>query len=148
MSELRELYQSVILDHGRSPRNFGRLDASTADACGHNPLCGDEVHVFLAMDGDTIQRAGFTGHGCAISTASASLLTEIVQGCTRQEATRIAHEFQRAVRGTEPQIDLGKLEVLLGVREYPTRAKCATLAWHALLAALESPGQTVTTEVD
>ncbi len=146
--ELRELYQEVILDHNRNPRNHGTLEDPTNQAEGHNPLCGDNVRLTLVTDGDRLVDIRFDGQGCAISTASASLMTEAVKGKTRAEAEAIFREFQQMVTETgdaTDHSDLGDLEILGGVREYPVRIKCATLPWHTLHAALQ--GQTeVSTE--
>lgn len=146
--DLRELYQEVILDHNKHPRNRGRLDSANHIAEGHNPLCGDEVKVYLQTDGDIVSEVAFEGHGCAISTASASLMTEAIKGRSIAEAEAIFREFQSMVTETgaaTPHPDLGDLEVLAGVREYPVRIKCATLPWHAMHAALTDAGD-VTTE--
>ena len=144
--ELRSLYQEVILDHYKRPRNFGAVDPQSASAEGYNPLCGDQVSVSLRMNGDVVEDVAFEGVGCAISTASASLMTEAVKGKTREEASRIFDDFRKLVTGDEPpEGDLGKLEILGGVRDYPVRIKCAVLAWHALKSALDS-GDQVTTE--
>ncbi len=143
MSDLRELYQQVILDHYRSPRNCGALDDATSHADGHNPLCGDRVRVQLRVSAGTIEAARFEGAGCAISTASASLMTEAVKGKTVAEARAIFASFRSLLMGgepAEPPASLGKLEVLGGVREFPVRVKCATLAWHTLEAALGASG--------
>ena len=149
MSEdLRALYQEVILDHYKHPRNYGELeDADKAE--GYNPLCGDRVAVYVKKDGDQIERVSFEGSGCAISTASASLMTEAVAGKSIEEANALQECFRSLLTGQEapsPELDLGKLEVLAGVRHYPVRIKCATLAWHALKAALEDQEEPVTTE--
>ena len=143
MSDLRELYQETILDHSKSPKNFGKLDAATHRAQGYNPLCGDEVQVYVIVDGDRVADISFEGHGCAISTASASLMTEALKGKTKDEAMALFRRLHEAVTGSAPaddaqpaDIDLGKLAVLEGVRQYPLRVKCATLAWHALRNAL------------
>lgn len=151
MSELRELYQQVIVDHSRRPRNFRVLDAASAHAEGYNPLCGDKVTLFLKMDGDVIQEAAFQGAGCAISTASASLLTESLKGKTKAEAEELFSTFHKLVTGVagnigESQTKLGKLAVFSGVCDYPTRVKCATLVWHTLRAALKGVQQPVSTE--
>ena len=144
--ELRALYQEVILDHYKNPRNFGELDPASGTAEGYNPLCGDQVSVSLVMDGEVVKDVAFKGVGCAISTASASLMTEAVKGKTRDEARQLFEDFRRLVTGdTEPTGELGKLEILSGVRDYPVRIKCAVLAWHALHSAL-TQGETVTTE--
>ncbi len=148
MSELRDLYQSVILDHYKKPRNYGALEAATGSAEGVNPLCGDHVTVHVRVDGDTVEDVGFEGNGCAISKASASLMTEIVPGHSVAETEAIFERFHNLVTGDD-EVDLeqlGKLEVLSGVREFPARVKCATLAWHALRAAIAGSDSEVTTE--
>ncbi len=146
MSDLRDLYQEVILDHNRRPRNFGPLPAANHRAEGNNPLCGDRVTVYLDVEGDRIRDVSFEGAGCAISTASASLMTEALKGRSVEEARQLFHGFHELVtRGDEGE-DLGKLAVFTGVREYPMRVKCATLAWHTFLAALDTQDQLVTTE--
>ena len=138
MSDLRDLYQQVILDHYRAPRNFGALEPASACAEGYNPLCGDKVKVYLRTDGDQIEGLTFEGVGCAISTASASLMTEAVGGLGRSEAEALLASFLALMTGDgDGGVPLGKLEVLSGVKDYPVRIKCATLAWHALRAALE-----------
>ncbi|MGV3616162.1 MAG: Fe-S cluster assembly sulfur transfer protein SufU [Fimbriimonas sp.] len=146
--DLRELYQEVILDHNKHPRNRGRLENADRTAEGHNPLCGDEVKIYLHTEADRVEEVTFEGQGCAISTASASLMTEAVKGKTVAEAEAIFREFQSMVTETgeaSPHPDLGDLEVFSGVRDYPVRIKCATLPWHALHAALQGGGE-VTTE--
>ncbi|MBX6321209.1 MAG: SUF system NifU family Fe-S cluster assembly protein [Rhodospirillaceae bacterium] len=149
MSELRELYQEVILDHNRRPRNFGRPPQANHEAHGDNPLCGDRVTVYLEVEGDRIADVGFQGRGCAISMASASLMTEMVKGRTVAEAKALFERFHALVTGrgdgTE-SVELDKLAVLSGVREFPMRVKCATLSWHTLVAALEQDRATVNTE--
>ena len=149
MSDLRDLYQEVILDHTRRPRNFGTLANANREAKGHNPLCGDQVSVYLHMDGDRIEDIAFQGSGCAISTASASLMTEALKGLTVREARELFHGFHNLVTkggtGGDPE-SLGKLAVFSGVREYPIRVKCATLAWHAVQAALDQQDHPVTSE--
>jgi nitrogen fixation NifU-like protein len=146
MSDLRDLYQEVILDHTRHPRNFGTLANANRNAKGHNPLCGDQVSVYLQMEGDRIADISFQGSGCAISTASASLMTEALKGLTVAEARDLFHGFHNLVTtGGDPE-SLGKLAVFSGVREYPIRVKCATLAWHAVQAALDQQDHPVTTE--
>jgi nitrogen fixation NifU-like protein len=149
MSDLRELYQEVILDHTRRPRNFGKLDGATAKAHGYNPLCGDRVTVYVALDGERVRDVRFEGSGCSISTASASLMTEALRGTTRAEAGALFERFHRLLtaRNATPDAEagLGKLAVMGGVREFPVRVKCATLAWHTLRAALEGRAE-VTTE--
>jgi nitrogen fixation protein NifU and related proteins len=150
MSDLRDLYQEVILDHTKHPRNFGALERATHSASGRNPLCGDQLVLTLDVAADRVRDARFAGKGCAISTASASLLTEAVKGKTTGEAHALFERFHRAVTapsGQEPDLaGLGKLAVLAGVREFPTRVKCASLAWHTLEAALSGAAEPVTTE--
>jgi nitrogen fixation NifU-like protein len=146
MSDLRDLYQEVILDHNRRPRNFGPLPAANRRAEGHNPLCGDRVTVYLDVEGDRIRDVSFEGAGCAISTASASLMTEALKGLSLEEARTLFHGFHELVTKGDEGEDLGKLAVFTGVREYPMRVKCATLAWHTLMAALDAKDQPVTTE--
>jgi len=138
-NDLRELYQEIILDHNRRPRNKGALATANREAEGHNPLCGDQIKVTLLTDGGHVTDIAFQGQGCAISTASASLMTEAVKGKTVEEAEQIFREFQEMVTQTGDASDyseLGDLEVFQGVREYPVRIKCATLPWHTLHAAL------------
>jgi nitrogen fixation protein NifU and related proteins len=145
--DLNDLYRDVILDHNRTPRNFGRLDPSDAQAEGYNPLCGDRLSIFVRLNGDRIEDLRFEGKGCAISTASASLMTEAVKGKSRAAVGEIferVHSLLTSHDARPPQ-DLGKLAALAGVREYPVRVKCATLCWHTLNAAL-ADGATVTTE--
>lgn len=148
MSDLRDLYQEVVIDHSRHPRNFGRLEQANHRAEGYNPLCGDRLTVYLKLDDGVIRAAGFEGAGCAISTASASLMTETLKGKTEAEAETLFAGFHALVTGATAPADaaLGKLEVLGGVREFPARVKCATLAWHTLAAALRDQSGTVTTE--
>ena len=151
MSDLRDLYQEVILDHNRRPRNFGPLPAANHRAEGNNPLCGDRVTVYVDVEGDRIRDVKFEGAGCAISTASASLMTEALKGRSLAEARSLFHGFHEMVtkgkdQAKEGEEDLGKLAVFTGVREYPMRVKCATLAWHTLMAALDAKDQPVTTE--
>lgn len=148
MNDLRELYQEVILDHNRRPRNFGALPAANHQAEGYNPLCGDKVTVFLEVEDGRIRDVAFQGAGCAISTASASLMTEAIKGRTIEAARELFHEFHELVTtgAGEGSPDLGKLAVFSGVREFPMRVKCATLAWHTVLAALEEKPQPVSTE--
>lgn len=151
MSDLRELYQTVILDHYKKPRNYGKPEGANREAEGRNPLCGDHIHVWARVDGDRLAAVGFEGSGCAISTASASLMTEIVKAKTKDEAHAIFARFRDVVLGGQGAREselasLGKLEVLAGVREFPARVKCATLAWHALEAALEGTSESVSTE--
>ncbi|HEY3570819.1 MAG TPA: SUF system NifU family Fe-S cluster assembly protein [Thermoanaerobaculia bacterium] len=146
MSDLRDLYQEVILDHNRRPRNFGPLPEANHQAEGNNPLCGDRITVYLDLEGDRIRGISFQGAGCAISTASASLMTEALKGRSVEEARHLFHGFHEMVTKGEEGEDLGKLAVFTGVREYPMRVKCATLAWHTLMAALDQKDQPVTTE--
>ncbi len=147
--DLRDLYQEVIFDHNRNPRNFRIISPADRKVDGFNPLCGDRLTLFLTMDGDKIVDASFQGSGCAISTASVSLMTEMVKGKTIAEAELLFKQFHEMTTGKEEQLDLdslGKLAVLAGVREYPARVKCATLAWHTLDAALKNEAQAVSTE--
>jgi nitrogen fixation NifU-like protein len=149
MMDLRELYQEVILDHNRKPRNKGSLDDPTGRAEGHNPLCGDNVTVTVRTENGRVQDVKFDGGGCAVSTASASLMTEAVMGKSIIEAEEIFRAFQQLVTGGQSEdsdVDLGDLEVLAGVKAYPVRIKCATLPWHTFHAALESKPEPVTTE--
>ena len=155
MMDLRELYQDIILDHGRRPRNLRKIEAPTHTARGHNPLCGDRVTVYLALDGERIADVSFEGRGCAISTAAASLMTEVLRGKTVAEAEALFRHFHaRVTGGAETELpealaeDMERLEPLTGVKAYPARVKCATLSWHALESALKGapPDTTVKTE--
>lgn len=152
MSDLRDLYQEVILDHNKSPRNFRELPDADHHAHGDNPLCGDVVTVYLKLDGDSLEEVTFQGSGCAISQASASMMTEVVRGKSAEEARELAARFRRLLteeRAAEATFDpaaFGKLAVFAGVKDYPMRVKCATLAWHTLTAALEHQGEIVSTE--
>jgi len=147
LSDLRELYQEVVLDHSKSPRNFHALPEASADAEGYNPLCGDQVHVYVTVDGDQVNDVAFTGNGCAISKASASMMTQAVKGRSRTETLALFEKFHRLVTGAAQDPDeLGKLAVFAGVSDYPVRVKCASLAWHTLKAALEGAHAPVTTE--
>jgi nitrogen fixation NifU-like protein len=147
VSAAGDLYQELILEHGRKPRNFRAMPAPTHRAEGHNPLCGDRVVVFAKVEGGTVREATFQGQGCAISTASTSLMTEAVRGKTREEVHALFERFHDLVTGKTPSEDgLGKLEAFAGVSEFPMRVKCATLAWHTLEAALEGRAEPVTTE--
>ena len=145
LDELRELYQEVILDHGKKPRNFRRPEHPSGEAAGRNPLCGDQLVVYIDVDADgMIQDAAFVGKGCAISMASASMMTEIVKGKSAAEAQRLFEDFQRMCTddsadgmGDDVDEDVEKLQVLSGVRQFPVRVKCATLPWHTLNAAIE-----------
>lgn len=146
MSDLQDLYQEMILDHYKKPRNFGTLAGADRAAHGDNPLCGDRIALTLKMNGDRIQDIRFQGSGCAISTASASLMTEAVKGKTRAEADALFEKFHPMVTGLAGADDLDKLAVFSGVSEFPIRVKCATLAWHTLRAAMENRKEPVTTE--
>jgi len=149
MADLRELYQEVILDHHRRPRNCRRPDDANRHADGFNPLCGDKVSVFVRLEDGVVRDIAFQGSGCAISTASASMMTETLKGKSEAEAARIFERFQDLVTGKAADSDpseLGKLAVFAGVRDYPMRVKCATLAWHTLRAALSGSRETVATE--
>ncbi len=149
MSELDDLYQEVILDHYKRPRNRRRLEGSISKAEGRNPLCGDHVTVSVAIENGVVRDVAFEGGGCAISTASASMMTEMLKGKTLEEAKALFRKFHALVTGEEVQEEgpgLGKLEVFSGVCQYPVRVKCATLAWHTLDAALTGRGETVSTE--
>jgi nitrogen fixation NifU-like protein len=144
--DLSDLYQEVILDHNRRPRNFRVLEHATHQAEGYNPLCGDRLSLFLTLDGDVITDVGFQGSGCAISKASASLMTDCLKGTAVGDARALFDRFHRMVT-TPPDVeveDLGKLSALAGVREFPVRVKCASLAWHTLKAALDRAGKTTT----
>ncbi len=148
--DLRELYQEVILDHNKRPRNFRVPDPVNRKAEGYNPLCGDKITVFLYVEGDTIKDLGFQGTGCAISKASASMMTDALKGKTLAEANAFFEQFHAMVTApatSEVKADsLGKLAVLSGVREYPMRVKCASLAWHTLKAAMTAEHEVVSTE--
>ena len=150
MSDLRDLYEEVILDHNRSPRNFlKRPEGANRKAYGFNPLCGDEFTVHLVLEDGVVKDAGFEGAGCAISTASASMMTEAIKGKTETEVHSLFENVHKLLmqEGDDEAPDVGKLRVLAGVHEYPNRVKCATLAWHTLNAALENrQDETVTTE--
>lgn len=146
--ELRELYQDVIIEHSKRPRNFHPLEHGH-HVDGYNPLCGDTVTVYLDVDGDRVNDCAFQGHGCAISTASASVMTETLKGKTRAEAEALFQEFHDLVTGKSEAADpeqLGKLAVFAGVSEFPARVKCATLCWHTARAALEGKDEPVSTE--
>jgi nitrogen fixation NifU-like protein len=144
--DLAELYQQVILDHCKNPRNFHELPAATCSAQGHNPLCGDQLKLFLAMDGETIKDISFVGSGCCISKASASLLTEAAKGKTKADMQKIFERVHEMVMTGKMMGDVGKLAVFAGVHKFPARVKCAILSWHALMAALKGSGEPVTTE--
>jgi nitrogen fixation protein NifU and related proteins len=150
MSDLRELYQTTILDHNKQPRNFRVPEGANREAAGHNPLCGDRVTVHVRLEDGVVKDVGFQGNGCAISTASASLMTQAVKGRSIAEVEKLFGAFHDLVT-SDPQQELdesgvGKLAVLGGVREYPVRVKCATLAWHTLAAALDGAAAPVSTE--
>ena len=142
MSELSELYQQVILDHNKKPRNFCKLDNANHKAEGYNPLCGDQLTVYLHLENDTVKDISFEGSGCAISKAAASMMTQAVKGKTKQEADRLFSEFYKMVTGELDEKStpnqLGNLEIFSGVREFPVRVKCATLAWHTMQAAMNN----------
>ena len=151
MSSLRDLYQEVIMDHNRNPRNKGVLEDASHEGEGFNPLCGDEIRLYLCVNNDSIiEKIRFEGKGCAISTASASIMTETLCGRSLDEAKKYFQAFCSSVTGEgldiDQSLDLGKLEVLNGVSEYPARVKCATLAWHTLAAALKGDINAVKTE--
>jgi nitrogen fixation NifU-like protein len=147
--DLRELYQEMLIDHGRHPRNFSAMQDATHHAHGHNPLCGDALELFLKIKDQAIDQLSFQGQGCAISTASASMMTELLKGKSVSEAQRLFelfHDLLTTDHGTPAE--LGKLAILANVRAYPTRVKCATLAWHTLKAALQNNTKTVSTDDD
>ena len=146
--DLKELYRDVILDHNKRPRNFGKLEPSDAHADGHNPLCGDRLTVFLKMNGDRVDDIRFEGKGCAISTASASLMTEAIKGKDKADIGELFEKIHSLLTRQDAVADpsLGKLAALSGVREYPARVKCASLCWHTLNAALDKGPTTVSTE--
>ena len=149
MSDLRELYQQVILDHNRNPRNFKELPNPTVRVEGFNPLCGDHYTLFINLDNDTIKEIAFTGSGCAISKASASVMSSTVKGKSKEEAGRLFDTFHRLVTGDSSGLDaadLGRLAAFSGVSEFPARVKCATLAWHTLRNALNGTEDVVSTE--
>lgn len=141
-AELADLYQQVILEHNKKPRNFKRLETANRTADGHNPLCGDQLTVYLELDGDVVKDVSFEGSGCAISKASASMMTQAVKGKTRAEAETLFSEFHRMVKGEldeETEVNsLGRLKIFSGVRDFPARVKCASLSWHTMHAALEA----------
>jgi nitrogen fixation NifU-like protein len=149
MSDLRELYQQVILDHNRNPRNFKELPNATRKVEGYNPLCGDHYTVFLQLDGETIREVTFTGNGCAISKASASVMSSTVKGKSRTEADRLFDTFHKLVTGENAglsEAELGRLAAFSGVSEFPARVKCASLPWHTLRTALQGEKDSVSTE--
>ena len=144
---VHDLYQETILDHSKRPRNYHPMDDATRQADGYNPLCGDKLKLYLKLEGDIVKDASFVGAGCAISTSSASLMTESIKGKTREEALKLLEKFHDLLT-TDVAVsnDLGKLVVFCGVREYPARVKCATLAWHTLKNALDDTHEPATTE--
>lgn len=147
--DLKDLYRDVIVDHNRHPRNFGKLEPADAHADGFNPLCGDKLSIYVNLDGDRIADTKFEGSGCAISVASASLLTEAVKGKSRAEVQKLFDDVHTVLTQHDANVDparLGKLAALSGVREFPARVKCASLCWHTLNAALERAAAPVTTE--
>ena len=145
MSELNDLYQEVILDHNKNPRNFREIETATRTADGNNPLCGDALRVYVEMEDDNVKDVAFKGSGCAISKASASMMTQIVKGKSKEEAETLFNEFQKMVTGElDAEIDensLGKLKIFAGVLEFPARVKCASLSWHTLHAALNEEAE-------
>jgi len=144
---VHDLYQETILDHSKRPRNYHAMENANRHADGYNPLCGDKLKLFLRMEGDTVQDASFIGAGCAISTSSASLMTESIKGKTRDEALQLLEKFHELLTtDVSAYKDLGKLVVFCGVRDYPARVKCATLAWHTLKNALTQTAEPATTE--
>jgi len=144
--DLNDLYQQVILDHCKKPRNFHELPQASCSAQGHNPLCGDQLKLFLSLNGGTIEDISFTGSGCCISKASASLLTEFAKGKSKDEVTGMFDQVREMVTTGKVANDVGKLAVFAGVYKYPARVKCAILAWHAVMAALKGDAAPVTTE--
>jgi nitrogen fixation protein NifU and related proteins len=150
MADLQNLYQQAILDHYRKPRNFRKPEHTNREAQGFNPLCGDKLNIFLQIDGGIIRDTGFMGTGCAISIASASMMTEILKGKTESEADVLLERFcqllETRTESTELQMSMGDLDVFSSIRGYPVRIKCATLSWHAARAALKASQQTVSTE--
>jgi nitrogen fixation protein NifU and related proteins len=149
MSDLRELYQQVILDHNKNPRNFREMPDATNRVDGYNPLCGDHYTIFLKLEDGTIREVSFTGSGCAISKASASVMSSTLKGKSKEEAERLFETFHGLVTGDASSLsaaELGRLAAFSGVSEFPARVKCATLAWHTLRSALEGRDEKVTTE--
>jgi len=150
MDELRELYQEMLLDHHKKPRNYGKLENANRHAEGYNPLCGDRITIYIALKGGVIEDIAFEGSGCAICTASSSLMTEAVKGKTLEEVEGLFGRFHDLVTSDpDTEVDaesLGKLAIFTGVREFPVRIKCATLAWHTMKAALKETDESVTTE--
>ena len=150
MTELNDLYQEVILDHNRRPHNFRAIESPTAKQEGYNPLCGDRLTLYLSIDGDVIKDVAFQGSGCAISKASASLMTDAVKGKTVEQARELFDQFHDMITSNPdtPAADLGKLSVFSGVREFPTRIKCASLAWHTMKAAVANDSTRALSEVE
>lgn len=150
MSDLRELYQELIIEHSKKPRNFRVMEGADRKIEGFNPLCGDHFTIFVQMDGDVVKDISFQGAGCAISKASASIMTQVLKGKSKADAEKLFSRFHDLVTGKQPvngdEAELGRLAVFAGVSEFPVRVKCATLAWHAMHAALEGKGEAVTTE--
>ena len=144
MNDWNDLYLEVILDHNKNPRNNTKLELYTHEAKGHNPLCGDKISIQIVLENEKVKEAKFTGSGCAISTASASILTETIKGKNRGEVESLFENFHGLVTGKEAETELGKLAIFEGVKKYPARVKCATLSWHALMAALEGKKETTT----
>lgn len=149
MDDLRELYQQVILDHNKNPKNFGKLEPANRTAEGYNPLCGDRIDLYLQVNDGVIQNISFQGSGCAISKSSASVMTTVLKGKSIAEAEQLFKKFQKLITGDSEAPDpeeLGKLAIFAGVREFPLRVKCAGLAWHTMLAALKNENTPVSTE--
>ena len=148
--ELKELYQQVILDHNKSPRNFRKMENASSQAEGYNPLCGDHIDVYVLVEDGIVKDVSFNGEGCAISKASASVMTSMLKGKSKEEAEKLFNKFHELVTGKlgdDPEVeDLGKLAVFAGVQEFPIRVKCASLAWHTLMSALADNEKKVTTE--
>jgi nitrogen fixation NifU-like protein len=147
--DMKDLYQDVIVDHNRTPRNFGKIDHADVSLEGYNPLCGDRLTLYIKFDNDTITDISFDGSGCAISVASASLMTEALKGKTTEQAEKVFNDFHHLITDEEPELDIekfGKLAALAGVRDYPSRIKCASLCWHTLNGLLEGNRSSITTE--
>lgn len=148
--ELKELYQQVILDHNKSPRNFRKMDNASSKAEGYNPLCGDHIDVYVLVEDGIVKDVSFNGEGCAISKASASVMTSMLKGKTKEEAEKLFNKFHDLVTGKlgeHPDVDdLGKLAVFAGVQEFPVRVKCASLAWHTMMNALQNKEEKASTE--
>jgi nitrogen fixation NifU-like protein len=144
--DVNDLYQQTILDHCKKPRNFHEMPQATRSAQGHNPICGDQLKLFLMLDGDAIKDASFVGSGCCISKASASLLTDFAKGKTKTDVEKMFGQFREMVTTGNVNSDVGKLAVFAGVHKYPARVKCAILSWHAMMAALKGEAKPVSTE--